>query len=100
MGWPLQIIATSAHGLDDYRALDLTRPTVFLLGSEGPGLPESARTQADFLARIPLHGRASSLNVAAAAAVLMYEVLNQRGKMAVEPDLQDGGGQDLEGQQV
>ena len=100
MGWPLQIIATSSHGLDDYRALDLRKPTVLLLGSEGPGLPESARTQADSLARIPLHGRASSLNVGAAAAVLMYEILNQRRKMAEEPHLHEGGAQDKEAQQV
>jgi TrmH family RNA methyltransferase len=90
MGWPLQVIATSSHGTDDYRALDLRKPTVVLLGSEGPGLPESARAQADFLARIPLRGRASSLNVGAAAAVLLYEVLNQRGRSAEELNLQSG----------
>ncbi|MEA3344845.1 MAG: RNA methyltransferase [Chloroflexota bacterium] len=77
-GWPLQVVATSAHGTEDYRALDYRRPTVMLMGSEGPGLPDSAKAQADALVRIPLRGRASSLNVAAATAVLLYEVLNQR----------------------
>ncbi len=77
-GWPLQVVATSAHGREDYRALDYRRPTVMVMGSEGPGLPDSAKAQADALVRIPLRGRASSLNVAAAAAVLLYEVLNQR----------------------
>ena len=79
-GWPLQVVATSDQGTEDYRALDYRRPTVILMGSEGPGLPDSAKTQADALVRIPLRGRASSLNVAAAAAVLLYEVLNQRSK--------------------
>ena len=79
-GWPLQVVATSAHGTEDYRALDYRRPTVILMGSEGPGLPDSAKAQADALVRIPLRGRASSLNVAAAAAVLLYEVRNQRSK--------------------
>jgi len=79
-GWPLQIVATCAHGTQDYRALDYRRPTVILMGREGPGLPDSAKAQADTLVRIPLRGRASSLNVAAAAAVLLYEVLNQRSK--------------------
>ena len=79
-GWPLQVVATSAHGTEDYRALDYRRPTVILMGSEGPGLPDSAKAQADALVCIPLRGRASSLNVAAAAAVLLYEVLNQRSK--------------------
>lgn len=79
-GWTLQVVATSAHGTEDYRALDYRRSTAILMGSEGPGLPDSAKAQADALVRIPLRGRASSLNVAAAAAVLLYEVLNQRSK--------------------
>jgi len=78
MGWPLQVVATSARGSEDYRRLDYRRPTVILVGSEGPGLPDSTKAQADALVRIPLRGRASSLNVAAATAVLLYEVLNQR----------------------
>jgi TrmH family RNA methyltransferase len=77
-GWPLQVVATSAHGIEDYRALDYGRPTVILVGSEGPGLPDSVKAKADALIRIPLRGRASSLNVAAATAVLLYEVLDQR----------------------
>jgi TrmH family RNA methyltransferase len=86
MGWPLQVVAASAHGSEDYRALDYRRPTVILVGSEGPGLSESAKAQADAVVRIPLRGRASSLNVAAATAVLLYEALNQRGRREEEPD--------------
>jgi TrmH family RNA methyltransferase len=79
MGWPLQVVATSAHGSEGYRGVDYRRPTAILVGAEGPGLPDSAKAQADALVRIPLRGRASSLNVAAATAVLLYEALNQRG---------------------
>jgi TrmH family RNA methyltransferase len=79
-GWPLQTVATSAHASQDYRAPDYRRPTILLVGSEGSGLPDELSAQADDLVRIPLLGRASSLNVAAAAAVLLYEVLNQRSE--------------------
>jgi len=79
-GWPLQTVATSAHGAQDYRDLNYRRPTMILVGNEGAGLPETTKAQADALVRIPLHGRASSLNVAAATAVLLYEVLNQRSR--------------------
>ena len=83
MGWPLLVVATSAHGTEDYRTLNYRRPTVMLVGSEGPGLADSTKAQADNLVRIPLLGRASSLNVATATAVLLYEVLNQRSTHSV-----------------
>jgi len=91
IGWPLQLVATSARGTEDYRALNYRRPTVILVGSEGPGLPDLAKAQADALVRIPLRGRASSLNVAAATAVLLYEVLNQRMGKAEQLHPQEHG---------
>ena len=59
--------------LDD--ALDeglLTRPTAWLFGNEAWGLPSHIAALADHRVRIPIHGRAESLNLATAAAVCLY----------------------------
>ncbi|HXG02717.1 MAG TPA: 23S rRNA (guanosine(2251)-2'-O)-methyltransferase RlmB [Candidatus Binatia bacterium] len=57
---------------------DLTGPLCLVLGSEGEGLrPRVART-CDVLLTVPMLGRVGSLNVAAAGAVLCYEVTRQR----------------------
>ncbi len=45
---------------------------MWLFGSEAHGLPQQALTGADHRVRVPIHGRAESLNLAAAAAVCLY----------------------------
>ena len=60
-------------GLDDAIDADLLgRPTAWLFGNEAAGLPEAALELADRRVRVPLHGRAESLNLASAAAVCLY----------------------------
>lgn len=60
--------------------LDLTDPVCLVLGGEGEGLrPLVART-CDHLVTLPMRGRLHSVNVSAAAAVLCYEVVRQRGR--------------------
>jgi 23S rRNA (guanosine2251-2'-O)-methyltransferase len=49
-----------------------------VLGAEGAGLSRLVRERCDMVLRIPMQGRLSSLNVAAAAALATYEVLRQR----------------------
>jgi 23S rRNA (guanosine2251-2'-O)-methyltransferase len=49
-------------------------PMALILGSEGKGLANLVRENCDFLLRIPMHGRVESLNVATAAAVLLFEM--------------------------
>ena len=51
---------------------DLARPTAWLLGNEAWGLPPEDRALADAVVRVPIHGRAESLNLATAAAVCLY----------------------------
>ena len=51
---------------------DLARPTAWLFGNEAWGLPPEERALADAVVRVPIHGRAESLNLATAAAVCLY----------------------------
>lgn len=61
------------HTLDDL-ADDgaLSRPTAWVFGNEAWGLPEEVRALADDVVRVPIHGKAESLNLATAAAVCLY----------------------------
>ncbi|WP_446219849.1 TrmH family RNA methyltransferase [Micromonospora sp. IBHARD004] len=72
----LSVFATTGYGdtnLDDLAdAGRLAAPTAWLFGSEAHGLPEELAAAADARVRVPLHGRAESLNLAAAAAVCLY----------------------------
>jgi TrmH family RNA methyltransferase len=73
----LTVLATSGSaGADDLDDLldtgALTGPTAWLLGNEAAGLSGAALALADRTVRIPLHGRAESLNLATAAAVCLY----------------------------
>ena len=50
----------------------LARPTAWVFGNEAWGLPESTRALCDEVVKVPIHGRAESLNLATAAAVCLY----------------------------
>lgn len=77
--WRAQIIATSLGvAAENLYALDLRTPTLWLFGSEGAGLSPALSARATHLARIPMAGQTESLNVAAAAAVCLFEQLRQR----------------------
>jgi TrmH family RNA methyltransferase len=72
----LRVLAADGHGEADLDDLldsgELATPTAWLFGSEARGLPDDAARAADARVRVPLHGRAESLNLAAAAAVCLY----------------------------
>jgi len=61
-----------------YTALDLKGPVVLVLGGEGKGVRAGVLDKCDDRARIPMHGRVASLNVSAAAAIVLFEVVRQR----------------------
>jgi TrmH family RNA methyltransferase len=71
-----QVLATAGTGAEDLDALGdsgaLVAPTVWVFGAEAHGLPEDALAAADRRVRIPIHGRAESLNLATAAGICLY----------------------------
>jgi len=71
-------LATVARDGDDYAALDWSVPTVLFLGNEAAGLGAEVRRAVGGAVAIPMDGRAESLNVGVACAVLCFEALRQR----------------------
>lgn len=61
-----------------YDQADLSIPLALVVGSEGEGLRRLVRERCDFLVRLPMRGRVTSLNAAVAGAVVLYEILRQR----------------------
>ena len=77
-GLPLHVVASSARGDQLHYEADYRLPLLLLVGSERHGLPQHLRDSADIRVRLPMVGRATSLNVAAATAALVYEIVRQR----------------------
>jgi TrmH family RNA methyltransferase len=69
-------LATTGAGSTDLDALlddgTLAGPSLWIFGNEAHGLPRSVIDAADHAVRVPIYGRAESLNLAAAAAVCLY----------------------------
>ena len=76
----LTVVATTPDGASAMYDVDLRRPTVVMLGSEGRGLDARLIERSDHRISIPMSGPVESLNVAAAAAVLVYEARRQRSR--------------------
>lgn len=70
------VVAADAHGLTDHFDYVFRLPLALVMGNEGSGLSSVWREKAD-LVRIPMPGRAESLNVGVAAGVLLYEIIRQ-----------------------
>ena len=77
-GGPGMLVGASLNASDDYQAVRYTPPTFVLMGNEQYGLPPDHEAACDALVRIPMRGKADSLNVAVSCAVMLYEVLNQQ----------------------
>ncbi|MEV6200747.1 RNA methyltransferase [Streptomyces sp. NPDC051771] len=72
----VRILAADGAGQDDLDdeldAGTMGGPTAWIFGNEAWGLPEETRALADAVVRVPIHGKAESLNLATAAAVCLY----------------------------
>jgi len=73
------VVGTDAIGEKAYFDSDLRGPIALVIGSEGEGMGKLVREKCDFIVNIPMKGKISSLNAAVAGAIIMYEVLKQRG---------------------
>ncbi|MDQ1615329.1 MAG: methyltransferase, TrmH family [Actinomycetota bacterium] len=75
-GGGLTVVAADGHGdldLDEAAGSGLLAgPTAWVFGNEAWGMPDATRALADHVVRVPIHGRAESLNLATAAAVCLY----------------------------
>jgi TrmH family RNA methyltransferase len=76
----MQVVATLPNATLSYWDIDLQRPTLILLGNEAAGLKADLATRADQQVKIPLMAGVESLNVAIAAALILYEAQRQRQK--------------------
>jgi TrmH family RNA methyltransferase len=74
----MRCLAAVAHGGTPYTEVDLVGPLALVLGNEASGLPDGLDDKLDGGITIPLAGRAESLNVSMAAAVLCFEVRRAR----------------------
>ena len=76
----IQTLALAPRGGDPFFTSDLRKPTALLLGSEGAGLPADLAAHADRQVSIPMRKPVESLNVAVAAALVLYEAYRQRSR--------------------
>jgi 23S rRNA (guanosine2251-2'-O)-methyltransferase len=75
------IVGLDADAKQDYASQQYPKKLGIVLGSEGRGIRPLISNQCDYLVRIPMKGKISSLNVSVAGAVLLYEVLRQHNSI-------------------
>ena len=63
-----------------YYNQDLTGPLAIVIGNEGKGISKKVLEKCDFLVKIPMRGKVTSLNASVSAGIIMYEVVKQRIK--------------------
>jgi 23S rRNA (guanosine2251-2'-O)-methyltransferase len=71
-------VGLDAGGTQAYDTIDFRLPTAVVLGAEGAGLRRLVKDKCDLVASIPMRGHVESLNVATAAAVVLFEAVRQR----------------------
>ena len=72
---PGQLVGLTLQTDNSYRDAPYAAPTFLLTGNEAQGLPEEYEAECDLLVKMPMLGKADSLNAAVATAVMAYEVL-------------------------
>jgi len=85
-GWGLRRLGAAPRGGEEYSRADLAVPVALVLGNEAHGLPAEIDAALDGTITIPMAGRAESLNVGMAAAILCFEAARQRRAGTGLPD--------------
>ena len=74
----IKVFTSFLKGGANYSEQDMSGNIALVIGNEANGISKEIASLSDFLVRIPMIGRAESLNASIAAAILMYEVVRQR----------------------
>ncbi len=74
----LWICGTTIDGENYYFNQDLTGPLGIVIGNEGKGISEIVKKNCDFLVKIPMIGKVTSLNASVSTGIIVYEALKQR----------------------
>ncbi len=72
--WPGSVVGTLLTATHDYKAAPYQRPTLILMGNEQAGLPPQLEAVCDVAVKIPMRGRADSLNLSVATGIMIYAV--------------------------
>jgi len=70
--WPGSVVGTLLSATTDYRTADYRKPTMILMGNEQEGLPPDLAAACDVNVKIPMRGRADSLNLSVATGIMIY----------------------------
>ena len=73
--WPGAVVGTLLTADIDFRAAAYSDPTLILMGNEQAGLPDELAAICDVAVKIPMRGRADSLNLAVATGIMIYAVM-------------------------
>ncbi|WGL61903.1 23S rRNA (guanosine(2251)-2'-O)-methyltransferase RlmB [Pseudomonas sp. CW003PS] len=74
----LWVVGTAGEAEQELYQLDMTGPTVLVMGAEGKGMRRLTREHCDYLVKLPMGGSVSSLNVSVATGVCLFEAVRQR----------------------
>ena len=74
----LWIVGTDGEADNYYYEQDLTGPVAIVIGSEGFGMSKLVKQNSDFLVKIPMKGKITSLNASVASGIVIYEVVKQK----------------------
>jgi TrmH family RNA methyltransferase len=72
--WPGSVVGTDLAATIDYRKADYRAPVLLVMGNEQAGISDATAALCDTLVKIPMAGRADSLNLAVATAVMLFEI--------------------------
>ncbi len=75
-----KVIASHLEGENNYYDEDLACKSAIIVGNEANGINDETAAAADRLVKIPMPGRAESLNASIAAGIMIYELVRQRGR--------------------
>lgn len=74
------VVAAAGEGDSYYDQIDYGYPTALVIGNEGFGITEKVKGESDFIAKIPMPGKITSLNASVATAVFLAAIVSQRMK--------------------